>query len=100
MKKHRSLQKKQLGLVVSAISALLAGAVDTAFAAEEELEEISFQYSPISPSGFVCRPSASSFSARGTWKKAHCQSRFAHRPVSLEKPANWEHPETRGRAVP
>ena len=40
MKKHRSLRKKQLGLVVSAISALLAGAVDTAFAQDEELEEI------------------------------------------------------------
>ncbi|HEY0963851.1 MAG TPA: TonB-dependent receptor [Pseudomonadales bacterium] len=40
MKKHRSLRKKQLGLVVSAISALLAGTVDTAFAQDEELEEI------------------------------------------------------------
>ncbi|MGV3590725.1 MAG: TonB-dependent receptor plug domain-containing protein, partial [Gammaproteobacteria bacterium] len=40
MKKHRSLRKKQLGLVVSAISALLAGTVETAFAQDGELEEI------------------------------------------------------------
>ncbi len=40
MKKHRSLRKKQLGLFVSAITAMLASAADTAFAQDDELEEI------------------------------------------------------------
>lgn len=40
MKKNRSMRKKQLGLFVSAITALLATAADTAFAQDEELEEI------------------------------------------------------------
>lgn len=40
MKNNRSMRKKQLGLFVSAISALLAGTANTAIAQDAELEEI------------------------------------------------------------